>query len=132
MDFAFAREHIALRRMAREFAEAELRPIAKEIDTCGQVPERIIRQLGELGLLGVPFPQEYGGMGAGEIGYCIVIEELSRVCASTATMIGAHIGIGAMAIHLDGTEEQKREYLIPSRARREDCRLRPHRARRRF
>ncbi|HUV90499.1 MAG TPA: acyl-CoA dehydrogenase family protein, partial [Anaerolineae bacterium] len=59
------------------------------------------------------FPQEYGGMGAGEAGYCILMEELGRVCTSTATNVGAHIGIGAMAIHLDGSEEQKRKYLVP-------------------
>ena len=63
--------------------------------------------------MGVPFPQKYGGMGGGEIGYCILMEELGRVCSSTATIIGAHIGIGAMAIYLDGTEEQKQKYLVP-------------------
>jgi butyryl-CoA dehydrogenase len=63
--------------------------------------------------MGVPFPQKYGGCGAGETGYCIMMEELNKVCASTATVIGAHIGISAMAIYLDGTEEQKQKYLVP-------------------
>jgi alkylation response protein AidB-like acyl-CoA dehydrogenase len=72
-----------------------------------------MRKLGEIGLLGVCFPQEYGGMGAGEIGYCILMEELGRVCTSTATNVGAHIGIGAMVIYLDGNDEQKQKYLIP-------------------
>ncbi|RPI78425.1 MAG: acyl-CoA dehydrogenase, partial [Chloroflexi bacterium] len=66
-----------------------------------------------LGLMGVPFPQKYGGTGLGETGYCIMMEELNHACASTATVIGAHTGIGAMAIYLDGTEEQKQKYLIP-------------------
>ncbi|RPI51269.1 MAG: acyl-CoA dehydrogenase, partial [Chloroflexi bacterium] len=66
-----------------------------------------------LGLMGVPFPQKYGGMGGGETGYCIMMEELGKVCTSTATVIGAHTGIAAMSIHLDGTEEQKQKYLVP-------------------
>lgn len=113
MDFSFSPEHEALRRMIREFAENEIAPIAAEIDREHRVPLEVMRQLGELGLLGVCFPQEYGGMDAGEAGYCILMEELGRVCTSTATNVGAHIGIGAMAIHLDGTEEQKEKYLTP-------------------
>jgi alkylation response protein AidB-like acyl-CoA dehydrogenase len=113
MDFTFAPEHVALRRMIREFAENEVAPIAAECDRKHQVPREVIRKLGEAGLLGVCFPQEYGGMGAGEAGYCILMEELGRVCTSTATNVGAHIGIGAMAIHLDGNPEQKRKYLTP-------------------
>lgn len=113
MDFAFSPEHEALRRMVREFAENEVAPIAAEIDREHRVPVELMRKLGETGLLGVCFPQEYGGMGAGETGYCILMEELGRVCTSTATNVGAHIGIGAMAIHLDGNEEQKRRYLTP-------------------
>ncbi len=113
MDFTFSPEHIALRRMIREFAENEVAPLATEIDREGRVPFETLKKLGEIGLLGVCFPQEYGGMGAGETGYCILMEELGRVCTSTATNVGAHIGIGAMAIYLDGTEEQKRKYLTP-------------------
>jgi alkylation response protein AidB-like acyl-CoA dehydrogenase len=113
MDFTFSPEHIALRQMIREFAENEVRPLAAEIDREGRVPFETLRKLAKIGLLGVCFPQEYGGMGAGEIGYCILMEELGRVCTSTATNVGAHIGIGAMTIHLDGTEEQKRKYLTP-------------------
>ena len=113
MDFTFSPEHVALRRMIREFAETEVAPIAAEIDREHKVPHDVLRKLGQIGLLGVCFPQEYGGMGAGEAGYCILMEELGRVCTSTATNVGAHIGIGAMAIHLDGSEEQKRKYLVP-------------------
>ncbi|MCK4473060.1 MAG: acyl-CoA dehydrogenase family protein, partial [Anaerolineae bacterium] len=113
MDFTFSPEHVALRRMIREFAETEVAPLAAEIDREGRVPFETLKKLGEIGLLGVCFPQKYGGMGAGEAGYCILMEELGRVCTSTATNVGAHIGIGAMAIHLGGTDEQKRKYLTP-------------------
>ena len=113
MDFTFSPEHTALRRMIREVAETEIAPIAAAIDREHRVPLEEIRLLGEIGLMGVCFPQEYGGMGAGEAGYCILMEELGRVCTSTATNVGAHIGIGAMAIHLGGTDEQKRKYLTP-------------------
>jgi alkylation response protein AidB-like acyl-CoA dehydrogenase len=113
MDFTFAPEHVALRRMIREIAENEVAPIAAAIDRDHTVPHDVMRLLGEIGLLGVCFPSEYGGMDAGETGYCILMEELGRICTSTATNVGAHIGIGAMAIHLDGTTEQKEKYLAP-------------------
>jgi len=113
VDFSFSPEHQALRRMIREFVKNEVAPIAAEIDREHRVPMEVMRKLGEVGLLGVCFPQAYGGMGAGETGYCILMEELGRVCTSTATNVGAHIGIGAMVIHLDGTEEQKQKYLAP-------------------
>jgi alkylation response protein AidB-like acyl-CoA dehydrogenase len=113
MDLTLSPEHQALRHLIREFAETEVAPVAAEFDREHRVPREIMRKLGEIGLLGVCFPQEYGGMGAGEIGYCILMEELGRVCTSTATNVGAHIGIGAMAIHLDGTPEQKEKYLTP-------------------
>jgi len=113
VDFSFPKEYQLLRRMARDFCQNEVKPLAKAIDREHRVPHETIKKAARLGLMGVPFPQEYGGMGAGEIGYCILAEELGRVCSSTATVIGAHIGIAAMAIHLDGTEEQKRKYLVP-------------------
>ncbi len=113
MDFTFSPEHNALRRMIREFVENEVAPLAADLDKKHLVPRETMRKLGQLGLLGVCFPQKYGGAGAGETGYCILMEELGRVCTSTATNVGAHIGIGAMAIYLDGTEEQKRKYLTP-------------------
>ncbi|HDD25131.1 MAG TPA: acyl-CoA dehydrogenase [Chloroflexi bacterium] len=113
MDFTLSPEHRALRRMIREFAENEVRPIAMEIDREHRVPIEVMRALGKTGLLGVCFPQEYGGMGAGEMGYCLLMEELNQASTSVATNVGAHIGIGAMAIYLDGNEEQKRKYLTP-------------------
>ncbi|HSR29459.1 MAG TPA: acyl-CoA dehydrogenase family protein [Anaerolineae bacterium] len=113
MDFSFPKEYQLLRRMAREFCQNEVKPLSKTIDREHRVPHETIDKAAKLGLMGVPFPQKYGGMGAGEIGYCVVAEELGRVCSSTATVIGAHIGIAAMAIYLDGTEEQKQKYLVP-------------------
>jgi alkylation response protein AidB-like acyl-CoA dehydrogenase len=113
MDFTFPKEYQLFRRMVREFSRNEVRPLAKAIDREHRVPHETIKKAAELGLMGVPFPQKYGGMGGGELGYCIFMEELGQVCSSTATVIGAHIGIGAMAIYLDGTEEQKKRYLVP-------------------
>jgi alkylation response protein AidB-like acyl-CoA dehydrogenase len=82
---------------------------AEEIDRDERVPMETIKKAAKLGLMGVPFPQKYGGVGAGETGYCILMEELNKICGSTATVVGAHTGIGAMAIYLDGTEEQKQK-----------------------
>jgi len=113
MDFTFPKEYELFRRMVREFAENEVRPLAKKIDAEHRVPFETIKKAAKLGLMGVPFPRKYGGSGAGETGYCIMMEELGKVCTSTATVIGAHTGIGAMAIYLDGTEEQKEKYLKP-------------------
>jgi alkylation response protein AidB-like acyl-CoA dehydrogenase len=111
MDFTFEPKYTALRGMIREFCEAELKPRAKQVDRTGQQDPEILRWMGELGFFGIPFAQAYGGAGAGETGYCILMEELNRVCPSTATIIGAHIGIGAMSLYLDGAEALKRKYL---------------------
>jgi butyryl-CoA dehydrogenase len=113
MDFSFPKEYQLFRRMVREFAENEVKPLAKAIDREHRVPHETIKKAARLGLMGTPFPQKYGGMGGGEMGYCIAMEELGKVCTSTATVIGAHIGIAAMSIYLDGTEEQKQKYLVP-------------------
>ena len=113
MDFTFPKEYELLRRMIRDFVRNEVAPLAKKIDAEHYVPLETVEKAAKLGLMGVPFPQEYGGAGAGEIGYCILMEELGRVCTSTAAVIGAHIGISGMAIHLDGTPEQKEKYLTP-------------------
>ena len=111
MDFTFPPEFIAFRRMVREFCEEELRPRAKDVDHTGNVDPGVLRQMGDLGMLGVPFSQEYGGLGLGEMGYCILMEELNRVCPSTATIVGAHTGIGAMSLYLDGAPALKRKYM---------------------
>ncbi len=111
MDFELSREHQALRKLVREFAEEELRPAARQADRASQPPWDVIEKAADIGLLGVPFPREYGGMGAGETGYCILMEELGRVDTSFTTIIGAHIGIGAMAIYLGGNKLIREKYL---------------------
>jgi alkylation response protein AidB-like acyl-CoA dehydrogenase len=111
MDFEFSREHQALRKLVREFAEEEIRPISRRADRESQPPLEVIKQAAAIGLLGVPFSREYGGLGAGEIGYCILMEELGRVDTSVATIIGAHIGIGAMALYLGGNKPLKEKYM---------------------
>ncbi len=111
MDFDLKPEHQALRRFLREFVQEEIKPLVKQIDRTSQVPDELLKKAGTAGLFGIPFSQKYGGMGAGEMGYCILMEELGRADASTAAMIGAHTGIGVMSIYLDGAEDLKRRYL---------------------
>jgi len=113
MDFTIPKQHQLFRQMVREFAEQEVRPLARKVDAVGYTDMNLVRKLGENGLLGVPFPQQYGGAGLGEMGYCILMEELGRVCTSTATTVGAHTGIGTMAIYLGGNEAQKQRYVCP-------------------
>lgn len=111
MDFTVEAKYVALRQMIREFCEQELRPRAKQVDRTGEQDRAVLRWMGELGMFGIPFAQKYGGAGAGEVGYCILMEELNKVCPSTATIIGAHIGIATMSLYLDGSEALKRKYL---------------------
>lgn len=112
-EFKFTEEQIMLRDMVRDFTKNEIKPRSAEIDANEKIPDELIKQLGELGLLGISFPEEYGGAGMGEVGYCIMQEEIARGCLSTATFIGAHQSIGANTIYLGGTEELKKKYLIP-------------------
>ncbi len=111
MDFQLSDEHQMLRETARRFVEQELAPIAQQIDKEQEVPRSLITKAGKIGLLGVPFPETYGGSGLGETGYCLVLEEIGRACASTGVTIGAHIGLAGFSILLGGTEELKQHYL---------------------
>jgi alkylation response protein AidB-like acyl-CoA dehydrogenase len=111
VDFTFTDEQNELRHTVRRFVDEELRPIADAIDRNHEIPRALIDKMAELGFLGVAFPEEFEGAGMGETGYCILLEEISRACASTATFVGAHQSIGGMAILLAGTPEQKRRYL---------------------
>lgn len=111
--FEFTEEQKLLRQTVREFVQSEIKPIAKRIDEEERIPPELIRKMGELGFLGVVFPAEYGGSGFGEVGYCLMQEEIARGCMSTATFVGAHQSIGANAIYIGGTEELKRKYLVP-------------------
>ena len=111
--FEFSEEQNMLREMVRDFVNNEVKPIARDIDENEKIPADLIRKIGEVGLLGTVFPEEYGGGGFGEVGYCIAQEEMARGCLATATMIGAHMSIGANAIYIGGTEELKQKYLVP-------------------
>lgn len=111
MEYEFSDDITLLRQAIREFAEREVAPIAREIDEQERVPFETLKKAGELGLLGVPFPERYGGIDAGITGYCVLVEELNRKCTSTATIISAHAHLCAMSIFLGGNEEQKERYL---------------------
>ncbi len=111
MDIVFNDEQKMLRDMAKKFADKELRPLAAQVDLDADVPAENIQMMADLGFMGLVFPEEYGGAGFGEVGYCLVQEELSRACPSTALVLGGHESIGAMAIYLAGTEEQRQEFL---------------------
>jgi acyl-CoA dehydrogenase len=111
MDFTFTEEQEMLRSTIKKFVDKEVRPLAEQIDREAEIPKELIQKIAKQGFLGICFPEEYGGAGVGEIGYCIMLEEFSRACASTTVFIGAHVSIGTMAIYLDGSEEQKKKYL---------------------
>jgi alkylation response protein AidB-like acyl-CoA dehydrogenase len=113
-DFPFSEEQIMLRDTVRDFVNAELKPIASKIDAEERIPPELIAKIKELGLLGSSFPEQYGGGGFGEAGYCLAAEEVARGCMSTATFIGAHQSIGCNAIYLGGSEELKKKYLVPA------------------
>lgn len=107
-------EHLQIREMVREFALREVAPIAADLDEHKRFPSETIPKLAELGLLGVPFPQEYGGVGLDHVAYMIVVEELSRVCGTTGITVAAHTSLGTYPIYAFGTEEQKRRWVPPA------------------
>jgi alkylation response protein AidB-like acyl-CoA dehydrogenase len=113
IQFDFTDEQKMLRDMVRDFTNTEIKPISNKIDEEGNIPQELIRKLGDTGLMGTAFPTEYGGGGFGEVGYCIAQEEVSRGCLSTATFIGAHQSIGTNAIYLGGSEDLKKKYVVP-------------------
>src|SRR6266567_8573965 len=95
MDFSLNEEQMAIRDTCREFAEQEIKPRAEEMDRTGAFPYDLIRKMGELGLLGLPFPEEYGGAGADFLSYCLAIEEVARGDVSVAITMETHISLGA-------------------------------------
>jgi short-chain 2-methylacyl-CoA dehydrogenase len=111
MDYDLSDEHRALRETVREFAEGVIAPVAEELDRESRFPVDIVRQLGEMGLMGVPFDAELGGGGGDTLAYAITIEELTRIDSSVAITLAAHTSLGTMPILLFGSEEQKREWL---------------------
>lgn len=104
-------EQKMLRDMVRDFAENRIKPIAAEIDEEERFPEEIIAEMGELGLMGIPYPEEYGGAGMDMVSYAIAVEEIAKVCGSTSLTLAAHISLGCGPIFLFGSEDQKKKYL---------------------
>jgi alkylation response protein AidB-like acyl-CoA dehydrogenase len=113
MDFRLTEEQELLRRTVREYAETEIRPHVREWDEAQHFPSEIIPSLAALGLLGIQFPEQYGGAGMSAIDYCICIEELARVDPGLALSIAAHNGLCAAHIFMFGSEAQKQRYLTP-------------------
>ena len=112
-EFKFTEEQNMLKEMVRDFTIHEIKPLAAKIDEEEKIPEGLIKKMAELGFLGISFPEEYGGGGFGEVGYCLMQEEIARGCMSTATFVGAHQSIGTNAIFNGASEEQKKKYIPP-------------------
>ena len=113
MDFSLSEEQQLLQKTVRDFGEAELRPHAREWDEKQEFPREVFSKLGELGLMGVAWPAEYGGSGMTTLDYALVIEELARADAGVALSVAAHNSLCSGHIFLAGSEEQKRRYLTP-------------------
>jgi short/branched chain acyl-CoA dehydrogenase len=111
MEFDLSDDHRLLRATVREFAEQEIAPVAEELDRTKAFPYDIVRRLGELDLMGIPFPEEYGGAGGDSLAYALAVEELTRVDSSVAITLCAHTSLGTQPIYLCGSEEQKREWM---------------------
>jgi alkylation response protein AidB-like acyl-CoA dehydrogenase len=111
MNFDLDDDHRLIQRTVRDFANNEVAPVAEELDKNKQFPYDIVRQLGDLGLMGIPFPEEYGGGGGDTLAYALAVEELTRVDSSVAITLCAHTSLGTQPIYLFGSEEQKREWL---------------------
>lgn len=113
MHFKLSEEHEMIRKMVRDFARNEVAPTAAERDEEERFDRALFDQMAELGLTGIPWPEEYGGIGSDYLAYVIAVEELSRVCASTAVTLSAHTSLAGWPIFKFGTEEQKQKYLRP-------------------
>jgi alkylation response protein AidB-like acyl-CoA dehydrogenase len=111
VDFDLSDDHTLLQRTVRDFALTRIAPVAGELDRTKSFPYEIVRELGELGLMGVPFPPEYGGGGADTLAYALVVEELARIDSSVAITVCAHISLGTQPIYMFGSDEQKAEWL---------------------
>jgi len=111
VDFDLSPDHELIRRTVREFAAGEVAPVAEELDRTKSFPYEIVRQLGALNLMGIPFPEEYGGGGGDTLAYALAVEELTRVDSSVAITLCAHTSLGTQPIYLFGSESQKREWL---------------------
>lgn len=113
MNFKLSEEHEMIRKIVRSFAEKEVAPTAAIRDESEQFDQSIFTKMAELGLTGIPWPEKYGGIDSDYLAYCIAVEELARVCASTAVTLSAHTSLACWPIYTFGTEEQKQKYLKP-------------------
>ena len=111
MNFELSEEHELIRSTVREFAEQRVAPVAEELDREHRFPYELVEELAELGLMGLPIPEQWGGAGGDTISYAIAVEELARIDSSVCITVAAHISLGTMPILLFGTEEQKQEWL---------------------
>jgi short-chain 2-methylacyl-CoA dehydrogenase len=111
VNFDLSPEHELIRSTVREFAEERVAPIAEELDREHRFPYEIVEQMAELGLMGMPIPEEYGGGGTDTLSYAIAVEELTRIDSSVAITMAAHVSLGTMPIFLFGNDEQKRDWL---------------------
>lgn len=113
MDFELSKEQQMIKKMVKEFAEKEIKPIAIELDENARFAEAVFKKMGELGLLGLPFPEQYGGSGGDTISYAIAVEEIGKACGGTGLSYAAAVSLGSSPIYYFGTEEQKQKYLVP-------------------
>ncbi len=111
MDFDLTDEQRLLRDTVRDFANQEVKPVAEELDRTKAFPYELVAKMGELGLMGIPFPEQYGGGGADTLAYALAVEELTRIDSSVAITMAAHTSLGTMPIYLWGTDEQKDDWL---------------------
>ena len=111
--FNLSEEHIQLQQTFREFAENEVKPLAKELDETERFPTETVQKMAEMGMMGLPIPEELGGSGVDQLGYVLAVEELSKVCATTGIILSAHTSLCCWPIMTFGTEEQKEKYLKP-------------------
>jgi butyryl-CoA dehydrogenase len=113
MDFDLSDEQRAIQDLCRQFARDEVKPRAEEMDSKAEFPYDLVRKMAELGLMGLPFPEEYGGAGADTISYALAVMEIARADASTAITLAAHVSLGSAPFLYFGSEAQKRKYLVP-------------------
>ncbi|WP_077213451.1 acyl-CoA dehydrogenase family protein [Bacillus dakarensis] len=113
MNFELTKEQQMLQEMVRDFAEKEIKPYSREIDEQSKMRYEIFEKLGKLGLLGIPFPEKYGGAGGDTFSYCLAVEEIGKACGGTGLSYAANTSLGASPIYYFGTEEQKQKWLVP-------------------
>ena len=113
MDFKLSQEHLMARDLFRSFAQNEVKPLAREVDEEERFPAQTVEKMGKLGFMGIPIPKEYGGQGCDYLTYALCVEELAKVCGTTAVILSGHTSLCQMPILHFGTEAQKQKYLVP-------------------